>query len=51
MITSYIIYLYTLPKEVQLEQILIIITFFFILLIICTILDFFIPKFFNKKDN
>lgn len=47
MISNYIIYLYTLPKEVQIEQIFIFMIFFVILVVICLFLDFLRYKFFK----
>ena len=51
MITDYLIYLYTLPKEEQIKQIFILIIFFLISIIICVILDFLKSKFFDKKKD
>ena len=51
MITNYLIYLYSLPKEEQLKQIFILIIFFLIMFIICMILEIIKHKFFDKKNN
>ena len=51
MITNYLIYLYTLPKEEQIKQIFILIIFFLISIIICVILDFLKSKFFDKNKD
>ena len=51
MISNYLFYLYNLPKEEQVKQILIIIVFFFVLFIICIILDYIKSKFFDKKNR
>lgn len=48
MITNYLIYLYTLPKDEQVMQIAIFIIFFLILFVICFFLD---SKFFDKDKN
>ncbi len=51
MISNYLIYLYTLPKEEQVKHILIFIIFFFSLSIVCIILDFLKSKFLDKKNH
>lgn len=51
MISNYIIYLYTLPKEARIEQIFIFLILFFVLSIICILLDFFKSKYNNKFNN
>ena len=49
MISNYLIYFYTLPKEEQVKQLLIILLFFLILFLASIFLDFIISKF--KKDD
>ena len=49
MISNYLIYFYTLPKEEQVKQLLIILLFFLILFLISIFWDFIISKF--KKDD
>ena len=49
MISNYLIYFYTLPKEEQIKQLLIILLFFLILFLVSIFLDFIISKF--KKDD
>ena len=49
MISNYIIYFYTLPKEEQSKELLIILLFFLILFLISIFLDFILSKF--KKDK
>ncbi len=49
MISNYLIYFYTLPKEEQVKQLLIILLFFLILFLISIFLDFILSKF--KKDD
>lgn len=49
MISNYLIYFYTLPKEEQVKQLLIILLFFLILFLVSIFLDFIISKF--KKDD
>lgn len=51
MISNYLIYLYTLSKEEQLNQIIILIFFFFMAFIVCFLIDFFKSKFFNKNKD
>ena len=51
MISNYLIYLYTLPKEEQIKQIFILVIFFLISIIICIALDFFKSNFFDKHKN
>ena len=48
MISNYIFYLYALPKEEQIEQILMILVFFLISAIVCVFLDYIKSKFSNK---
>ena len=45
MISNYIIYFYTLPKEEQVKQLLIILVFFLILFLVSILLDFILSKF------
>ena len=40
MITNYMLYLYTLPKEEQIEQIFIILSFIFVSALVCMFLDY-----------
>ena len=49
MISNYLFYFYTLPKEEQVKQLLIFLIFFLILFIISIFLDYILSKF--KKDN
>ena len=49
MISNFLIYLYTLPKEEQLKQILIILIFFWLMIILSIVLDFIFSKL--KKDK
>ena len=49
MISNFLIYLYTLPKEEQLKQILIILIFFLGMIILSIVLDFIFSKL--KKDK
>lgn len=49
MISNFLIYLYTLPKEEQLKQILIILIFFWVMIILSIVLDFIFSKL--KKDK
>ena len=49
MISNYLIYFYTLPKEEQVKQLLIFLLFFLILFLISIFLDFILSKF--KKDD
>lgn len=49
MISNYLIYFYTLPKEEQVKQLLILMLFFFILFLVSIFLDFILSKF--RKDD
>ena len=49
MISNYLFYFYTLPKEEQSKELLIILLFFLILFLISIFLDFILSKF--KKDK
>lgn len=49
MTSNYIIYFYTLPKEEQVKQLLIILLFFLMLFVVSIFLDFILSKF--KKDK
>lgn len=49
MIENYLIYLNTISKEEQIEQIVIILVFFLILLIICVFFTLLKFKFIHKK--
>ena len=49
MISNFLIYLYALPKEEQVKQLLIILLFFLILFLISIFWDFILSKF--KKDK
>ena len=51
MISNYLIYLSTLPKEEKLEQILIVLAFFLILFAVCCFLEFFKFKFKDENKN
>lgn len=51
MITNYLIYLATLPKEKQIEQIFMILAFLFLILAIFCILIFLKFKFINKNKD
>ncbi len=51
MITDYLIYLSTLPKEKQIEQIFMILAFLFLILAIFCILIFLKFKFTNKNKD
>ncbi len=44
MTSNYLLYLYTLPKEEQLKQILIILIFLLLLTLLATFLDFILSK-------
>ena len=51
MITNYLIYLISLPKNEQLKQIIILLVFFTILISICFILKFLKIKFLNENKD
>ena len=51
MISNYLIYLNTLPKNEKFEQILIILAFFLILFSICCFLEFLKLKFTDETKN
>ena len=51
MITNYLIYLFNLPKENQVKQILILLSFFTTLLVIGIFLKFLKIKFLDKNKN
>ena len=51
MFSNYLIYLYTLPKEEKIEQILLLLAFFAVLLAICGLLTFIKLKFLNDNKN
>ncbi len=51
MVTNYLFYLFTLPKEEQIKQILMLVIFFLLLSIICILLDFLKSKFSNKHKK
>lgn len=51
MITNYLIYLITLPKDDQVKQIVILLAFFTFLITICFILKFLKIKFLNKNKD
>lgn len=49
MITNYMLYLYTLPKEEQIEQIFIILSFIFVSTLVCMFLDYLKSRFSKKR--
>lgn len=51
MITNYLIYLVSLPKEEKIKQFLIMLGFFLFLLVICSLLAFLKAKFLNKSND
>ena len=51
MISNYLIYLYTLSKEEQIKQIMILLIFILVSFVICIMIDFLKSKFFNKHKD
>lgn len=51
MITNYLIYLMSLPKEERIKQILIMLAFFLLLLSICGLLKLLKTKFLDENKN
>ena len=49
MLSNYILYLYTLPKGTQIEQVFILLSFSFIFIIIGILLDYWKLKFYNDQ--